>query len=52
MPYTMLNQEPLEEIFTECERRAMPNIIGSPYASWIIASGSRKESKYGYTAVS
>ena len=52
MPYTMLNQEPFEEIFPECERRGIGIIIGSPYASGILASGSRKESKYGYAAVS
>ena len=52
MPYTMLNQEPLKEIFPECERRGIGIIIGSPYASGILASGSKKESKYGYTVVS
>ncbi|GIT62654.1 MAG: hypothetical protein Ct9H300mP21_02000 [Pseudomonadota bacterium] len=50
MPYTMLNQEPLKEIFPECERGWYWVIIGSPYASGILASGSRKESKYGYAA--
>ena len=52
MPYTLLNQEPLEEIFPECERRSIGIILGSPYASGILAKGSRKESKYGYADVS
>ena len=52
MPYNLLNQEPLEDIFPECERRGIGVIIGSPYASGILASGSRKKSKYGYAAVS
>ena len=52
MPYTLLNQEPLEDIFPECERRGIGIIIGSPYASGILTSGSRKESKYGYAAAS
>jgi D-threo-aldose 1-dehydrogenase len=52
MPYTMLNQEPFEEIFPEFERRGIGIIIGSPYASGMLTSGSREESKYGYSAVS
>ena len=52
MPYTLLNQEPLEDIFPECERRGIGIIIGSPYASGILASGSKEESKYGYAVTS
>jgi len=52
MPYTLLNQEPLEEIFPECEKHGIGIIIGSPYASGILATGSCEESKYGYAAVS
>jgi len=52
MPYTLLNQGPLEEIFPECERRSVGIIIGSPYASGVLATGSREESKYGYANVS
>ena len=48
----MLNQEPFEEIFPEFERRGIGIIIGSPYASGMLTSGSREESKYGYSAVS
>ena len=51
MPYTLLNQEPLEEKFPECERRSMGIILGSPYASGILATGSREESNYGYACV-
>ena len=42
----------LEEIFPECEKRGIGIIIGSPYASGILATGSCEESKYGYTNVS
>ncbi len=52
MPYTLLNQEPLEDIFPECERRGIGIIIGSPYASGVLASGSKQESKYGYARAS
>ena len=52
MPYTLLNQEPLEDIFPECERRGIGIIIGSPYASGVLASGSTQESKYGYATAS
>ena len=48
----MLNQEPFEEIFPEFERRGIRIIIGSPYASGMLTSGSREESKYGYSSVS
>ena len=52
MPYTLLNQEPLEDIFPECERCGIGIIIGSPYASGVLASGSKEESKYGYATAS
>ena len=32
MPYTLLNQEPLEKIFPECQKRGMGVILGAPYA--------------------
>ena len=49
MPYTMLNQSPLEDIFPACKKREIGIIIGSPYASGILAAGSNYESTYGYT---
>ena len=48
MPYTLLDQGPLEDIFPACKKREIGIIIGSPYASGILATGSRYESTYGY----
>ena len=51
MPYTLLNQEPLENVFPECEKRGMGIIIGAPYASGILATGVSKGARYGYAPV-
>ena len=51
MPYTLLNQEPLEDIFPECDKRGMGIIIGAPYASGILATGVSKEARYNYATV-
>ena len=48
MPYTLLDQSPLEEIFPTCKKSEIGIIIGSPYASGILATGSNYESTYGY----
>ena len=48
MPYTLLDQSPLEEVFPACKKREIGIIIGSPYASGILAAGSKYESTYGY----
>ncbi len=48
MPYTLLDQSPLEEVFPTCKKRKIAIIIGSPYASGILAAGSNYESTYGY----
>ena len=44
----MLDQSPLEEVFPACKKREIGIIIGSPYASGILAAGSNYESTYGY----
>ena len=49
MPYTLLDQSPLEDIFPACKKREIGIIIGSPYSSGILAAGSNYESTYGYT---
>ena len=51
MPYTLLNQEPLENIFPECQKRGMGVILGAPYASGILATGASSEARYGYAPV-
>jgi len=48
MPYTLLDQSPLEEVFPACKKREIGIIIGSPYSSGILAAGSKYESTYGY----
>ena len=48
MPYTLLDQSPLEEVFPACKKREIGIIIGSPYASGILAAGSKYERTYGY----
>ena len=44
----MLDQSPLEDIFPACKKREIGIIIGSPYASGVLAAGSNYESTYGY----
>ncbi|MGM4915018.1 aldo/keto reductase [Rhizobium sp. 768_B6_N1_8] len=39
MPYTLLDQEVLDEEFPLCEQRGVGVVIGSPYASGILAAG-------------
>jgi len=48
MPYTLLDQSPLEDIFPACKKREIGIIIGSPYASGVLALGSKYQSTYGY----
>jgi len=48
MPYTLLDQSPLEKIFPACKKLEIGIIIGSPYASGILAAGSNYESTYNY----
>jgi D-threo-aldose 1-dehydrogenase len=40
MPYTLLDQEPLNEEFPLCAERGVGVIIGSPFASGILATGA------------
>ena len=48
MPYTLLDQSPLEKVFPACKKSEIGIIIGSPYASGILAVGSNYESTYSY----
>ena len=52
MPYTLLEQSPLEYLFPACKKREIGIIIGSPYASGILAAGSNHQSSYGYLPAS
>jgi D-threo-aldose 1-dehydrogenase len=47
MPYTLLNQESLEAL-DDCMTRNVKIIVGSPFASGVLATGSRSGAVYGY----
>jgi len=46
MPFTLLDQAPLEEEFPLCAERGVAIIVGSPFASGILATGTRVEQTY------
>jgi D-threo-aldose 1-dehydrogenase len=46
MPYTLLDQAPLAAEFPACEARGVSIIIGAPFASGILATGSRAKPLY------
>ena len=50
MPYTLLDQAILETSMADLVRRGVSVIIGSPFASGILVTGSGGNSKYGYAA--
>ena len=47
MPYTLLDQRTLEHQFPRFEQRNVGVIIGSPFASGILATGPHKDARYG-----
>lgn len=46
MPYTLLDQGVLEDEFPLCEERGVGVVIGSPFASGILATGADVETPY------
>lgn len=52
MPYTLLEQSSLRTGMAACEARNISIIIGAPFASGILATGSSGNGKYGYQAAS
>lgn len=52
MPYTLLDQAVLDEEFPACVARGIGFVIGSPFASGILASGPVPGAKYAYAAAS
>lgn len=50
MPYTLLDQASLHTGMAACARRSVSVIIGAPFASGILATGSRSGATYGYAA--
>lgn len=52
MPYTLLDQGPLHTGMARCIERGVSVVIGSPFASGILVSGSGGDAKYGYATAS
>jgi len=48
MPYTLLDQGPLEKSFRSCVQQNVSVVIGSPYASGVLATGAAKGALYNY----
>jgi D-threo-aldose 1-dehydrogenase len=48
MPYTLLDQDSLTAGMADCIKRQISVIIGAPFASGILVTGSAGNSKYGY----
>jgi len=48
MPYTLLDQEFLDKEYKDIERRGCGMILGSPYASGILATGPVPGAIYNY----
>ena len=48
MPYTLLDQTPLHQEFRVCNERGIQIVIGSPYASGILATGPIAGALYNY----
>ena len=52
MPYTLLDQASLHRGMAECVKRGVSVIIGAPFASGILVTGSQAGAKYAYGAAS
>ena len=52
MPYTLLDQGPLQTSFPLCADKNVSVVIGSPYASGILATGATKKALYNYAPAS
>jgi D-threo-aldose 1-dehydrogenase len=48
MPYTLLDQASLHTDMADCLRRGISVVVGSPFASGILATGSREGARHGY----
>lgn len=48
MPYTLLDHRALHGGMARCRAKGMGVIIGAPYASGILVTGSQTQAKYGY----
>ncbi|MEM7024618.1 MAG: aldo/keto reductase [Pseudomonadota bacterium] len=52
MPYTLLDQAVLEDSLPRCVERGVGIVIGSPYASGVLATGPTEGAKYNYAPAS
>lgn len=52
MPYTLLDQASLHTGMAACVKRGTSVVIGAPFASGILATGSKGTGMYGYAAAS
>lgn len=52
MPYTLLDQGSLHRGMAACLDRGVSVIVGAPFASGILVTGSGSDAKYGYAAAS
>jgi D-threo-aldose 1-dehydrogenase len=52
MPYTLIDQASLHTGMADCVKRGVSVIIGAPFASGILVTGSGSNAKYGYAAAS
>lgn len=50
MPYTLLDQASLRSGMARCVERGVGVIIGAPFASGILVTGSKSDAKYGYAS--
>ena len=48
MPYTLLDQSTLHKGMADCVRRGISVVIGAPFASGILVTGSRAGAMYAY----
>jgi len=49
--FTLLEQDPLDELLPKCIKNNVSVIIGAPYNSGILASEKREEARYSYRPV-
>jgi D-threo-aldose 1-dehydrogenase len=52
MPYTLLEQSSLHTGMAACLKRGVSVIVGAPFASGILVTGSGSKAKYGYANAS
>jgi D-threo-aldose 1-dehydrogenase len=48
MPYTLVDQEIVDDELPLCTERGVSVVIGAPFASGILATGAREGAHYGY----